>query len=81
MILKVPFEDHNRQEALVQKSGLDWVIARPGRLTDGPALKKYVKATGRDPVPSSISRADVADFLVESCVDTQFVGKEVQFGG
>jgi hypothetical protein len=32
-------------------------------------------------VPSSISRADVAAFLVESCASPTFVGKAVELGG
>src|SRR5258708_18373859 len=34
-LLKVPFADHDRQEAMTRESGLDYVIARPGRLTNG----------------------------------------------
>ncbi len=41
-LLKIPYADHEVQERQVRESGLDWVIARPGRLTDGPALGKYV---------------------------------------
>jgi hypothetical protein len=32
-------------------------------------------------VPSSIARADVADFMVDACGSTQWVGKAVQLGG
>jgi hypothetical protein len=32
-------------------------------------------------VPSAISRADVADFLVESCSSTAFINQAVQLGG
>ena len=35
--LRKPMEDKERQEALVKASGLDWIIVRPGGLTDGPA--------------------------------------------
>jgi uncharacterized protein YbjT (DUF2867 family) len=73
--------DHARQEAQVKESGLDWVIARPGRLTNGPAKHTYVKTAAIERVPSSLSRADLADFLVESCVDPTWVGKAVQLGG
>lgn len=45
-LLKLPFADHERQEAMVKASGLSWVIARPGRLTDGPARKMYQKEDG-----------------------------------
>jgi|SRR5580658_861261 uncharacterized protein YbjT (DUF2867 family) len=80
-ILKAPYEDHERQEKLVKDSGLDWVIARPGRLTNGPARKKYVKRSEIVPVPMSISRADVADFLVESAEVDTWVRQAVQLGG
>jgi uncharacterized protein YbjT (DUF2867 family) len=80
-LLKVPFEDHARQEELVRASGLDWVVARPGRLTSGPAQRRYVKKTTIEPVPGSISRADLADFLVDACEVPTWVGHAVQLGG
>lgn len=81
LILKRPFEDHERQEALVRSCGLDWVIARPSKLTGGPARKRYAKTIAMEPVPSSISRADVADFLVDACTSEAWVGHAVQLGG
>jgi uncharacterized protein YbjT (DUF2867 family) len=80
-LLRAPFEDHVRQEKLVRDSGLDWVIAQPTRLTDGPAKKKYVKMTALQKVPSSISRADVADFLVEAVETSSWVHQTVLLGG
>jgi uncharacterized protein YbjT (DUF2867 family) len=80
-LLKVPFEDHERQEEQVRASGLDWVIARPGRLTNGTARRRYVAKTTIDSVPGSISRADVADYLVEACEVPKWVGHAVQLGG
>jgi uncharacterized protein YbjT (DUF2867 family) len=80
-LLKVPFADHERQEAMTRESGLEWVIARPGRLTNGPARGRIVKKAAVEPVPSSISRADVAEFLVEAAESADWVGKAVQIGG
>ncbi|HXX66456.1 MAG TPA: SDR family oxidoreductase [Polyangiaceae bacterium] len=80
-ILKAPYEDHERQEKLVRESGLDWVIARPSRLTSGPARKRYVTKTEIEPVPLSISRADVADFLVTAAEVDTWVRQAVQIGG
>jgi putative NADH-flavin reductase len=80
-LLKAPFEDHERQEKLVRDSGLDWVIARPGRLTNGPARHQYAKKTAIEPVRSSISRADVADFLVTSIEVDTWLRQAVQLGG
>jgi hypothetical protein len=62
-------------------SGLDWVIARPGRLTNGPAQHRYIKTAAIEAVPSSISRADVADFLVQAVESEMWFGKAVQIGG
>jgi uncharacterized protein YbjT (DUF2867 family) len=80
-LLKGPFEDHERQEKRVRESGLDWVIARPSRLTNGPARHKYVQKVALEPVPSSIARADVADFLVSAVEVDTWLARAVQLGG
>jgi uncharacterized protein YbjT (DUF2867 family) len=80
-LLKGFFSDHDVQERLTRESGLDYVIARPTRLTNGKAKGKYVRTADIVSVPGSISRADVADFLVEACESTAWVGKGVQLGG
>jgi putative NADH-flavin reductase len=70
-ILRQVFADHQRQEALVKSSGLDWTIIRPSAFTDGPRTGRY-----RHNFPSSdrnitlqISRADVADFILKQLAD------------
>ena len=80
-LLKVPFRDHERQEKLVMESGLDWVIARPTRLTNGPALKHSMKTASIQKVPRSISRAEVAEFLVEAATTDTWMRQAVQLGG
>ena len=80
-LLRRPFEDHERQEQQVKASHLKWTLVRPGRLTNGPARRKYVKKTAIEPVPKSISRADVADFLIEAAEQDMWIGKAVQLGG
>ena len=80
-LLKLPFADHERQETQVRASDLEWIIARPGRLTNGPARNRYVRHAELIAVPRSISRADVADFLVEAATTDEWVGKAVQIGG
>lgn len=81
LLLKTAFADHERQETLVRDSGLDWVIARPTRLTNGPARRRYQKTSSLQKVPSAISRADVADFMVEACVGDAWTQRSVQLGG
>jgi uncharacterized protein YbjT (DUF2867 family) len=80
-LLKAPFLDHERQELAVKQSGLDWVIARPGRLSNRAGHKRYQKEVGSKPVPKSIARADVADFLVDAATVDTWLGQAVQIGG
>lgn len=79
-LLRLPYADHERQEKMVKESGLDWVIVRPGRLLDGAAKGNIIKKTTIEALPSSISRADVASFLVEAAIKPDWVKKAVQIG-
>jgi len=60
------YDDKTIQEDIIRKSELDWTIVRPGVLTRGPRSGTYRvlddPATWRNGI---ISRADVADFLVD----------------
>jgi uncharacterized protein YbjT (DUF2867 family) len=69
-LLKAPFQDHERQEQMTRESGLDRVLARPARLTDGPARGRSMKKTAIEPVPSAIARADAAEFFMEAARPT-----------
>ena len=81
VLLKPAFADHDRQEQVLRASALDWTIARPGRLTDGPKNKRYTVALGTEKVPSAISRADVAHFMVSAAEDDALIGKTAALGG
>jgi uncharacterized protein YbjT (DUF2867 family) len=54
-------------ERIVRASDLDWTIARPPRLTNGPLTRAYGVAEGGMPPAArlTISRADLADFLLD----------------
>jgi putative NADH-flavin reductase len=56
--------DMTGMEAAIERDGLEWTIVRPPRLTNGPLTKKYSVADGRLPKGMTISRACVADFMV-----------------
>jgi putative NADH-flavin reductase len=59
--------DASDMEQLIAKSSLDWTIVRPPRLTDKPPTGKY--RVREDHLPGfgfTISRADVADFVVKA---------------
>ncbi len=65
LLLKTIYEDKDVQEALVRDSQLDWVIVRPGFLTNGPRTERYRALTELEGVKAGkISRADVAHFIL-----------------
>lgn len=74
-VLRKAYEDKERQEQLVRESDLDWVIVRPGGLTNGPATGNY--QFGLDPAIGSgqVSRADVAAFVLQQLTDDTFLHK------
>ena len=70
------YDDKNVQEHLIRNSELDWVIARPGILTDRAATGRYrVLLDPADWRGGFISRADVADFLVRAIDDDRYLKK------
>ncbi len=70
------YEDKTRQEHLIKASSLDWTIARPGVLTNGPRSGRYqileAPLQWRNGI---ISRADVAQFLVRQIDDRSYLWK------
>lgn len=63
------WDDKDNQEAIIEESGLDYTIARPGGLTDAPLTGSYHVSAQHKAVPQDllmISRADVAHFLVQA---------------
>lgn len=62
-------EDAERHARVTKDSGLDWVIVRGPRLTEGVGRGRYrVGYVGKDS-GTSISRADVAGFMLEQATD------------
>ncbi len=72
-VLRKAYEDKERQEQLVRESDLDWIIVRPGGLTNGPATGEY--QFGLDPTigGGQVSRADVAAFVLQQLTDDTFL--------
>lgn len=75
--LRKVMADKERQENLVRESDLDWVIVRPGGLTDGPRKGEYTFGIEPSIVAGSISRADLAEFVLKQVVENQFLRKAV----
>jgi len=65
--------DATDMEKILRESGLDITIARPPQLTDKPFTGKYRVREGHLPTFGfSISRADVADFMIQTAEDRSF---------
>ena len=76
LFLARAYDDKDVQERIIQKSALDWVIARPGILTNKRPSGRYrILADPRQWRSGCISRADVADFLVKQIDDDTYLGK------
>ncbi|MEL6108141.1 MAG: SDR family oxidoreductase [Planctomycetota bacterium] len=77
--LRWAMADHERQETLVRDSGLDWTIVRPSAFTDGPATGRYKHgaATKHGKLSLTISRADVAQFLIRQIDDRSYASQAV----
>lgn len=68
-VLRHPYADNLRMEEVVRGSGLDWTVVRPTRLTNGPRTGRYRFHPEDVAGGKSISRADVADFIVKHLDD------------
>jgi uncharacterized protein YbjT (DUF2867 family) len=69
-------KDFDGEEALLQKSDMDWTSVRAVGLTLGKATKKLIVSYDNHPKPSaSISRKHVAHFLVNCLQDEDYFQK------
>ena len=75
-VAKRVYDDKDLQERIIRDSTLDWVIVRPGLLTRGVRTDSYRVLTKPDEWHmGTISRTNVADFLVQQISDDTFLGK------
>ena len=76
-LLHAAVADHEEKENLIKASNLEWTIVRPPKLTNGSPKGTY--RSGEDIKPKSLvptlSRADLADFLLNQLTDKTFFGK------
>lgn len=75
VILPFYFWDKHRQEKLVRRSGAEWILVRPGVLTNGRRRGTYRHGPriGNPLWPVRISRADVADFMLNQLTDDAYL--------
>jgi putative NADH-flavin reductase len=73
LFLKDVFVDRQNQLAVLASSKVDWVAIRVSRLTDDPA-RGSVKAFFGKPSPAmKVTRADLADFMLEQLTGDQWL--------
>lgn len=76
IVLRRMYADKDRQEQILKQNISRLIIVRPGALNNRPLTGKYralVDLTGIH--GGSISRADVADFMLAQAKSPQFIGK------
>jgi len=76
VILPFYFRDKTRQERLIAASKVEWVIVRPGMLTDGKARGacRHGRDVGGFLATVRISRADVAAFMLGQLESDVYLG-------
>ncbi|MEP2668628.1 MAG: SDR family oxidoreductase [Cyclobacteriaceae bacterium] len=77
VILLFYFLDKSRQEKIIMNSDLDWTIIRPGQLTNGKKRMNYQHGStvGNYILTKMISRASVADFMLNQLHDNTYLKK------
>lgn len=77
-MLRKPLRDHRAAVDLWRHSSFDYTIVRPMQLTDGPRTSVY--RTALDGIPDDgrkISRADVAQFILQTVEQGDFMRQSV----
>jgi len=77
MILPFYFWDKTRQERVIAASSAEWVIVRPGALTNGEkrGIRREDAGVGSFLWTVRISRADVAAFMLDQLTSDQYLRK------
>ncbi|PJJ55224.1 NAD(P)-dependent oxidoreductase [Compostimonas suwonensis] len=65
-ILKDTFTDMKAMEALIRASDVEWTIVRPPQLTDRPPRGRYRSRITVNPPGARITRADLADAILDA---------------
>ncbi|QQS42874.1 MAG: SDR family oxidoreductase [Acidobacteriota bacterium] len=75
LVLHLYFWDKTRQERLIARSGLDWVIVRPAVLRNGKKKGRIVhgRDIGNFILTRRITRADVADFMLDQLENDRYL--------
>ena len=79
VVLPWYFWDKTRQEQLIAASKVEWVIVRPGVLTnaDGRGAYRHGRDIGSFVWTVRIARVDVAHFMLKQLADNSYLGTAV----
>jgi len=78
LFLNHMYEDAARADAIIEKSGCDWVVVRPVSFTNHAKTGNVSVVTDMSltvPLRLRMARADVAAFLVEQVVKDDYLGQ------
>lgn len=76
------YRDHERQEMLLQNSGLNWTIVRPTGLTNFKKAQNVIESFDNKPKPRlTISRHTVAKYLVNALENDSLINQSVVISG
>lgn len=74
LLLKTIYEDKDRSEEIIKSSDVNWIIVRPGFLTNGPVTGEYRILTDLTGIKAGkISRGDVAHFILNQAENPQYL--------
>jgi putative NADH-flavin reductase len=71
-LLKNAIADKEIQEQVIRESNLEWVIIRPGGLTDGAKTSRYRHGLDKT-IKGRIARADVAEFMLKQLSSDEYL--------
>lgn len=79
LMLRVPLADHTINENRITQSQLEWTIIRPGGLTDGSKTDNLKHGTEKIKMKGnqSISRSNVATFILNQLTNSNYLNKSV----
>ncbi len=81
LVLREQMADKERMEVLIKASGLSWTLIQPPALTDEPERGVWLASVDGELGGTTISRGDVAAFMVEALEGGTHAGQTVALSG
>lgn len=79
LMLRIPLADHHTNEKRIAQSKLQWTVVRPGGLNDNLISEILNHGSEKTKIygSSSISRANVAEFMLLQLTEKEYINKYV----